>query len=105
MPAATPAGAAHPSRSSLVVPVVEWRQQDIRFSLQLDSLAARIEAAEELLQQLRAEHVALLGSQAAAVDADSEPHEDGEWLGHGLVEQAMQLLPPAAPLGDRGRSA
>ncbi|MDQ1706435.1 MAG: hypothetical protein QOF18_2801 [Frankiaceae bacterium] len=89
----------HLSRSSLVVPIVAT-QRDIRFSLQLDSLAARMEAAEALLSDLRAEHEALLASQAAAVDDDGVPRTDGVWLGHGLVEAAIQLLQPAAGMSE-----
>jgi hypothetical protein len=89
----------HPSVRSLVVPIVAT-QRDIGFSLRLDSLAARIEAAEALVCELRAEQDALqaerdalVAQQAAMVDADGEPHENGEWLGHDLVRRATELLP------------
>jgi hypothetical protein len=92
----------HLSRFSLVVPIVAT-QRDIRFSLRLDSLTARMEAAEALLSELRAEHEALIAGQAAAVDDDGVPHEDGVWLGHALVEEAIQLLQPATGISEPDR--
>jgi hypothetical protein len=67
-------------------------ERDIQFSLRLDRLAASIETAEAALLELRAEYDELLAMQRAHLDDDTEPHTDREWLGHGLIERAMDLL-------------
>jgi hypothetical protein len=85
----------HLSRPSLVVPIVAVTERDIQFSLRLDQLAARIDAAEAALRALREEYAELLAARFSEVDDDNEPQSDGEWLGHALVEQATQLLRPA----------
>jgi hypothetical protein len=67
-------------------------ERDIQFSLRLDRLSAGIEAVEALLRELRAEYDDLLAAQHAQLDDDTEPRLDREWLGHGLVERAIELL-------------
>jgi len=67
-------------------------EREIQFSLRLDRLSASIEAVEALLQELRAEYVELLRLQHDQLDDDTEPRPDREWLGHGLVERAIELL-------------
>jgi hypothetical protein len=67
-------------------------ERDIVFSLRLDRLSASIEAVEALLRELRAEYDDLLAAQHAQLDDDTEPRPDREWLGHGLVERAIELL-------------
>jgi hypothetical protein len=67
-------------------------ERDIQFSLRLDRLSASIEAVEVLLRELRAEYDDLLATQHAQLDDDSEPRPDREWLGHALVERAIELL-------------
>jgi len=67
-------------------------EREIQFSLRLDRLAASIEALDDLLRELRAEYDELLALQHAHLDDDTEPRPDREWLGHGLVERAIELL-------------
>lgn len=67
-------------------------ERDIQFSLRLDRLSASIEAVEELLRELRAEYDDLLAAQHAQLDDATEPRPEREWLGHGLVERAIELL-------------
>ena len=67
-------------------------EREIQFSLRLDRLAASIEAVEALLRELRAEYDDLLAVQHEQLDDDSEPRPEREWLGHGLVERAIELL-------------
>jgi hypothetical protein len=67
-------------------------EREIQFSLRLDRLAASIEALDDLLRELRAEYDELLAIQHANLDDDTEPRPDREWLGHGLVERAIELL-------------
>ena len=67
-------------------------EREIQFSLRLDRLAASIEALDDLLSELRAEYDELLALQHANLDDDTEPRPDREWLGHGLVERAIELL-------------
>ena len=67
-------------------------ERDIQFSLRLDRLSASIEAVEDVLRELRAEYDDLIAIQHAQLDDDTEPHPDREWLGHGLVERAIELL-------------
>ena len=67
-------------------------ERDIQFSLRLDRLAASIEAVEALLRELRAEYDDLLAIQHSNLDDDTEPRPEREWLGHSLVERAIELL-------------
>ena len=67
-------------------------EREIQFSLRLDRLDASIEALDDLLRELRAEYDELLAIQHANLDDDTEPRPDREWLGHGLVERAIELL-------------
>ena len=67
-------------------------ERDIQFSLRLDRLSASIEAVDALLRELRAEYDALLADQRAHLDDDTEPRPEREWLGHALVERAIDLL-------------
>lgn len=67
-------------------------ERDIQFSLRLDRLAASIETAEAALRELRAEYDELLAVQRAHLDDETEPRVDREWLGHGLIERAIDLL-------------
>jgi hypothetical protein len=67
-------------------------ERDIQFSLRLDRLAASIETAETALRELRAEYDELVTMQHASLDDESEPRVDREWLGHGLIERAIDLL-------------
>ena len=67
-------------------------ERDIQFSLRLDRLAASIEAVEGLLRELKSEYDELLALQRAHLDDDTEPRADREWLGHALVERAIELL-------------
>ena len=67
-------------------------ERDIQFSLRLDRLAASIETAEAALLELRAEYDELLAMQRAHLDDETEPRADREWLGHGLIERAIDLL-------------
>jgi hypothetical protein len=67
-------------------------ERDIQFSLRLDRLSASIEAVETLLRELRAEYDDLLAAQHKQLDDETEPHPDREWLGHGLIERAIDLL-------------
>ena len=67
-------------------------EREIQFSLRLDRLAASIEALDALLRELRSEYDELLALQRANLDDDTEPRPDREWLGHGLVERAIELL-------------
>jgi hypothetical protein len=67
-------------------------ERDIRFSLRLDRLSASIEAVEAVLRELRAEYDELLAAQQAHLDNDTEPRPEREWLGHALVERAIELL-------------
>ena len=72
-------------------------ERDIQFSLRLDRLAASIETAEVALRELRAEYDELLAVQRAHLDDETEPQQDREWLGHGLIERAIDLLRSAPP--------
>jgi hypothetical protein len=74
-------------------------ERDIQFSLRLDRLAASIETAEVALRELRAEYDELLAMQHAHLDDDTVPAGDREWLGHGLIERAIDLL-RSAPSSD-----
>ena len=67
-------------------------ERDIQFSLRLDRLAASIETAETALRELRAEYDDLLAMQRAHLDDETVPRADREWLGHGLIERAIDLL-------------
>jgi hypothetical protein len=67
-------------------------ERDIKFSLRLDRLAASIEAVEGVLRELRAEYDDLLTVQHQQLDDGTEPRPEREWLGHGLVERAIELL-------------
>ena len=67
-------------------------ERDIQFSLRLDRLAGSIEALEALLRELRLEYDELLALQRAHLDDDTIPQPDREWLGHALVERAIELL-------------
>jgi hypothetical protein len=67
-------------------------ERDIQFSLRLDRLAGSIEAVEALLRELRLEYDELLALQRAHLDDDTIPQPDREWLGHALVERAIELL-------------
>lgn len=72
-------------------------ERDIQFSLRLDRLAASIETAEVALRELRAEYDELLAMQRAHLDDETEPRTDREWLGHGLIERAIDLLRSTSP--------
>lgn len=72
-------------------------ERDIQFSLRLDRLAASIEAAEAALRELRAEYDDLLAAQQEALDTGTAPRPHGEWLGHALVERAIELLHAPQP--------
>ena len=67
-------------------------ERDIQFSLRLDRLAGSIEAVEGLLRELRLEYDELLALQRAHLDDDTVPRPEREWLGHALVERAIELL-------------
>ena len=67
-------------------------ERDIQFSLRLDRLAGSIEAVEALLRELRLEYDELLALQRTHLDDDTIPQPDREWLGHALVERAIELL-------------
>jgi hypothetical protein len=67
-------------------------ERDIQFSLRLDRLAGSIEAVEALLRELRLEYDELLALQRAHLDDDTIPQPEREWLGHALVERAIELL-------------
>ena len=67
-------------------------ERDIGIWLRLDELASRICAAESLLRELREDYDRLLAEQRAALDMDGDPHPDGEWLGHDVVERAIAAL-------------
>ena len=67
-------------------------EREIQFSLRLDRLSASIEAVEALLRELRAEYDDLLEVQHAQLDDGTDPRPEREWLGHGLVERAIELL-------------
>jgi hypothetical protein len=75
-------------------------ERDIQFALRIDRLSSAIEAAEVALRELRAEYDDLVELQRTHLDIDGEePRTDREWLGHGLVERARNLLnaPPGRP--------
>jgi hypothetical protein len=86
-------------RTPPVLPSGRSTERDIQFSLRLDRLAASIEAAEAALRELRAEYDDLVAAQHESLDDTGVPRSQGEWLGHSLVERAMQLLhaPPGSP--------
>lgn len=67
-------------------------ERDIQFSLRLDRLSASIEAVEDLLRELRTEYDELLALQRAHLDDDTVPQPEREWMGHALVERAIELL-------------
>ena len=67
-------------------------ERDIQFSLRLDRLSASIEAVEDLLRELRTEYDELLALQRAHLDDDTIPRPEREWMGHALVERAIELL-------------
>ncbi|MBV9292998.1 MAG: hypothetical protein JO222_11165 [Frankiales bacterium] len=67
-------------------------ERDIGLWLRLDELASRICAAESLLRELRNDHDRLLAEQRAELDLDGDPHPDGDWLGHDVVERAIAAL-------------
>jgi hypothetical protein len=71
-------------------------ERDISLARRLDQLAARLAAAEDALTALRAEYAELVAAQAAANDDENDPHPEGEWLGHELVERAIEMLRPTA---------
>ena len=67
-------------------------ERDIQFSLRLDRLSASIEAVEDLLRELRTEYDELIALQRAHLDDDTIPRPEREWMGHALVERAIELL-------------